>query len=83
MLINCQSYFQNFKQRMEHKATLNRVKEMEKSLREDKQKEREELKARQDANKKKKEENAKKTEIVQVVSFLFLPFVGVISNFLL
>ena len=56
---------------------------MEKTLREDKQKEREELKARQDANKKKKEENAKKTEIVQVVSFLFLPFVGVISNFLL
>ena len=57
---------------MEHKATLNRVKEMEKALREDKQKEREELKARQDANKKKKEENAKKTEIVQVVSCCLL-----------
>ena len=46
---------------------------MEKTLKEDKQKEREDLKARQEANKKKKEENAKKTEIVQVVSrFIFI-----------
>ena len=56
---------------MENKATLNRVKEMEKALREDSQRQREELRARQEANKKKREENARKTEIVQLVSFSF------------
>ena len=60
--------FQNFKQRMEHKAMLNRVKEMEKALKDDVTRQREELKARQEANKKKRDENTRRTEIVQVVS---------------
>lgn len=47
---------------------LNRVKEMEKALKDDVVRQREELKARQEANKKKREENLRKTEIVQVVS---------------
>ena len=59
--------FQNFKQRMEHKAMLARVKEMEKALKDDVIRQREELKARQEANKKKREENARKSEIIQVV----------------
>ncbi len=54
---------------MEHKAMLNRVKEMEKALRDDTQRQREELRARQEANKKKREENTRKTEIVQMVSY--------------
>ncbi len=47
---------------------LNRVKEMEKALKDDVVRQREELKSRQEANKKKREENLRKTEIVQVVS---------------
>jgi len=44
------------------------VKEMEQILKDETNRQKEELKARQEANKKKREENEKRTEIVQEVN---------------
>ena len=50
-----------------------RARELEKALKEEGQRQREELKARQEANKKKREENARKTEVVQLVCGPLIP----------
>jgi len=48
------------------------VKEMEQILKDETNRQKEELKARQEANKKKREENEKRTEIVQEVNIHFI-----------